>query len=98
MNRTVQRAGSQFSLILATDSRSDAGKSFSVGVSASSNSKYAYCSPVVLTISRRRPGRAILGLNGPRIDSASEMFVPPHDVPGPATLKEQPVVERRPFL
>ena len=42
---------------------------------------------LVLIISMVRPARANFGLNGSRIESGSEMLVPPQPVPGSATWK-----------
>src|ERR1700739_5068078 len=85
IKRTVVKAGSQFSLIRCTDSVNCDGSSFSTGCKSSFSSKYANCSPVVLTINSRRCGQAIPGLNGFRIVNGSEILVPPQPLPGFAT-------------
>ena len=87
MNSTVARAGSQFSPIRPTVTSSAAGMSAGTGSSASSSTKYPASSPVVLTISSRRPGQATLASIFSMMESGSVMSVPPHSVPGSATWK-----------
>ena len=71
----------------AVDATLAAGIAAGTGRSASSRVKYAESSPVVLTISRRRPGRADLGSIFSMISSGSLTSVPPQPRPGCATWK-----------
>ncbi len=61
MNSTVVSAGSQFSAIRSTAAVIGAGIGAASGRSCSSSTYHDASSPVVETISRRRPGQATLG-------------------------------------
>ena len=87
MNSTVHSAGSQFSAMRSTTARTGAGIAAGCGFRLSSSTNHAECSPVVETISRRRPGQACLGSIFSMIDSGSVMLVPPQPRPGSATWK-----------
>ena len=90
-------AGSQFSRIRSTERRRTSGSGAGTGCSSSSSTKYAWCSPVVPIISSVSPGRDTAGSNRSMIVSGSSISVPPHPVPGLATLKYRPGVDRRPL-
>ena len=87
MNMTVVSAGSQFSAIRSTTLPISAGMGAGTGFKLSSSTNQAASSPVVDTISRRRPGQAILGLIFSTISSGSVISVAPQPSPGSATWK-----------
>ena len=84
-NSTVVIEGSQFSPMRSTMLRTSAGMACSMGFSASSSTYQLACSPVVETMSRRKPGQATAGFQPSMMDSGSAMSVPPQPVPGLAT-------------
>jgi len=86
-NSTVASDGSQFSPMRSTTACTAAGIGLGRGVSAASSSNHAACSPVVDTISSRRPGHASSASQPSMIASGSARSVPPQPVPGFATWK-----------
>src|SRR5690348_11384582 len=63
MNSTEASAGSQFSPIRSTTLRTGSGISAGTGRSSSSRTNHAASSPVVETMRRRIPGRALFGVD-----------------------------------
>ncbi len=96
MNSTEHNAGSQFSPMRATAAAMAGGIAAGCGRNASSSTYQPECSPVVDTISSRRPGQAVFGSMRSMMSSGSCTSVPPHPAPGLATWKYRPGVLRRP--